>query len=193
MNKKSIFFILFLFGLITSINCQNKKGRIILKIVDSLKSPIPEAAIYLDKVLYHKKTNASGKVIIKYKKAPKIITIYVPDTKLKEIIYSGEKKLTVKYNIIVKEKKKKIYRNIFDYLRAEVSGITISSNNRISVRGAGTFNGSYQPIFILNDRTVNSIQDLNPSNIISVRVLKGSEASVFGARGEYGVIIIKTK
>ena len=193
MNKKSIFFILFLFGLITSIHCQNKKGRIILKIVDSLKSPTPETAIYLDKVLYHKKTNASGKVIIKYKKAPKIITIYVPDTKLKEIIYSGEKKLTVKYNIIVKEKKKKIYRNIFDYLRAEVSGITVSSNNRISVRGAGTFNGSYQPIFILNDRTVNSIQDLNPSNIISVRVLKGSEASVFGARGEYGVIIIKTR
>ncbi|MEO1022813.1 MAG: TonB-dependent receptor plug domain-containing protein, partial [Bacteroidota bacterium] len=57
--------------------------------------------------------------------------------------------------------------------------------------------GGGEPLFIFNDIQVNSYAELynivTPDDIKSIRVLKGPEASAYGARAFNGVIVIKSK
>lgn len=61
-----------------------------------------------------------------------------------------------------------------------------------NIRGLGSINGG-SPL-ILIDGTPGNIATLNPSDIASVSVLKdAASASIYGARGAFGVVLITTK
>lgn len=195
--KQIIFFVI----LITNIQQINSQSFII-KLTDSVKNPIPNASIFLDNVKYSKKTNLKGIVSIEYKKKPKKITIMAPTLNIVELDYNDQKNITLMYDAVIEVKKierkgklkdNRDYRTIYDYIRAKVSGVTVSSDNKIIIRGSGTFNSSTEPLFILNGSPVSGIQDLNPFDVKTVTVLKGPEAAQYGVRGANGVIIIKTK
>jgi TonB-dependent SusC/RagA subfamily outer membrane receptor len=202
MKKNKSFLILLVLLFSYTVFSQNKKNKVIIRLVDSVQTPVPNASIFLDGEKYSKKSNSNGKVTIKYKNKPKIISIYAPKLDIVEVDYKGQKKLTIQYDVIIKSKvikkprflkDKRDYRNIYDYLRARVSGVNVSSDNIVTIRGTGSFNGSTQPLFILNGSPVSGIQDLNPFDVKTVTVLKGPEAAYYGVRGSNGVIIIKTK
>lgn len=93
------------------------------------------------------------------------------------------------------------------------SGTTGSGTN-IVIRGYTTISGSNQPLFIVDGiridgnanttsgfatgggtlTTPNRFQDIDPSNIASVTVLKGlSATAIYGEQGKNGVILISTK
>ena len=66
------------------------------------------------------------------------------------------------------------------------------SGNSVTIRGINT-TGSSTPLFVVNGRTVNSINGIDPSMVKSIEVLKGPSASVYGLQGANGVIIIHLK
>ncbi|HET7622327.1 MAG TPA: SusC/RagA family TonB-linked outer membrane protein [Gemmatimonadaceae bacterium] len=106
--------------------------------------------------------------------------------------------------------------NLVDALSGNASGVTITNSgteggsSRIVIRGASSLTGNNQPLFVVDGVPVNNsatggdgygaidygnaIQDINPSDIKSVSVLKGpNAAALYGSRAANGVILITTK
>jgi TonB-linked SusC/RagA family outer membrane protein len=112
--------------------------------------------------------------------------------------------------------------NIVNALQGKVAGVNITgssgspgASSNINIRGITSFQGSNQPLFIIDgipvsnnvDRTQggptgtltdfqpsNRILDLNLNNVESVNILKGPAAAVlYGSRASAGAIIITTK
>jgi TonB-linked SusC/RagA family outer membrane protein len=112
--------------------------------------------------------------------------------------------------------------NLVNSLQGKVAGVNITSSSgspgasaNINIRGITSFQGSNQPLFVIDgipvsndvDRTVggpistlgdqqpaNRILDLNLGNIESVNILKGPAAAVlYGSRASSGAIVITTK
>ncbi len=92
------------------------------------------------------------------------------------------------------------FRNLVDFLY-RVSGVNItgpSSNPTITVRGISSINSGIEPLYVIDGQaigtnylTVNGM--LNVRDIDNVKILKGSEASLYGVRGANGVIVITTR
>lgn len=109
--------------------------------------------------------------------------------------------------------------NLVSALSGKVSGVTITNSNtaggsaRIVIRGANSLTGNNQPLFVVDGIPVdnsspertgstgynaidygNAVQDVNPSDIESISVLKGpNAAALYGSRAANGAIIITTK
>lgn len=69
---------------------------------------------------------------------------------------------------------------------------------KAQVRGVNSFNSETEPLFIVNGTDVGtsyaSASALVASmEILSVRVLKGPDASLYGVRGGNGVVIVKAR
>jgi TonB-linked SusC/RagA family outer membrane protein len=112
-------------------------------------------------------------------------------------------------------------QNVTNSLNGKVAGLQVVSSggapgspNRVVIRGgAKSISGNNQALFVVDGvpvsnaddgfggstavagaATPNRIADINPNDIESVSVLKGSAASVlYGSRGSNGVILITTK
>lgn len=64
----------------------------------------------------------------------------------------------------------------------------------IRVRGGGSVTQDNSPLYIVDGFPVNSINDIPPTDIESIDVLKdASSSAIYGARGANGVVIITTK
>lgn len=86
-------------------------------------------------------------------------------------------------------------RSLTDMIMAK-PGVTMTSQG-IRIGGVGSF-GNSDPLFVINGTAVSgSYQQIaamiNPNDVISITVLKGSEAAIYGSRGGNGVIVIRTK
>jgi TonB-dependent SusC/RagA subfamily outer membrane receptor len=84
------------------------------------------------------------------------------------------------------------YTNIYDMLKGRLPGVQVSGN-KVTIQGASSFLLSTDPLFIVDGMEVNSIDNIAPSQVESVEVLKGPSASVYGSRGANGVILITLK
>lgn len=87
-------------------------------------------------------------------------------------------------------------------LTATTPGVQIGTSNgqpgsepTIRIRGIGSFNAGNAPLIILDGMPYdNAFSSINPNDIESVTVLKdASSASLYGARGANGVLLINTK
>ncbi|MBP8959134.1 MAG: TonB-dependent receptor plug domain-containing protein [Bacteroidales bacterium] len=81
------------------------------------------------------------------------------------------------------------YSNIYDMIKGEVPGVQVVGK-KITIRGPSSINLSSEPLIIVNGVEVSSIDDISPQQVKSIEVLKGSAASIYGARGAGGVILI---
>ena len=71
-------------------------------------------------------------------------------------------------------------------------GGEVGAEISFNIRGVGSINGG-EP-YVLVDGVEQSMQNVNPSDIESVTVLKDASASaVYGARAAYGVVLVTTK
>ncbi|WP_445719801.1 alpha-2-macroglobulin family protein [Flavobacterium sp.] len=81
----------------------------------------------------------------------------------------------------------------------EISGVAVKydtlSNGRVMIRGFGSVNGNKNPLYVVDGAPYNlDISNINPSDIENITVLKDAAAtSIYGSRGENGVILITTK
>ncbi len=88
-----------------------------------------------------------------------------------------------------------------DALRGNIAGLNVGFSARakgggsLQVRGRTSFNASTSPLIVLDGAIYyGAWEDINPSDIESVDVLKdASSAAVFGAKAASGVIIVTTK
>jgi len=106
--------------------------------------------------------------------------------------------------------------NLVNSLKGNVAGVQITNagptggSSRIVIRGANSIAGDNQPLFIVDGIPVdnssdrnggyggidygNAIQDLDPSNIENISVLKGpAAAALYGSRAANGAVVITTK
>lgn len=85
-------------------------------------------------------------------------------------------------------------------LQGRIAGVDIvsqggypGSGSRIMVRGIGTLNNA-APLYIVDGMYMSSIDQINPSDIQSIDVLKdASSSAIYGSRAANGVVIITTK
>lgn len=87
-----------------------------------------------------------------------------------------------------------MYSNIYDVLRGQISGVHIVGD-RVIIRGGTTFSGSDEALFVVDGDIVSKFvfSSVPTSEIKSIKVLKGSEASIYGSRGGNGVVEVETK
>jgi len=86
-------------------------------------------------------------------------------------------------------------RSLTDMILAK-PGVSMTSQG-LRIGGIGSFSNS-DPLFIINGNAVDApysqiITMVNPNDVVSITILKGSEAAIYGSRGGNGVIIIRTK
>ena len=110
--------------------------------------------------------------------------------------------------------KKSVPTSIDQALQGRAAGVQIQANTgtpggstSIRIRGVNSLNASNQPIFVIDGVVVDSSSDagdtqassnplasINPSDIVSMDVLKDASATaIYGARASNGVIMITTK
>ena len=74
------------------------------------------------------------------------------------------------------------------------SGEPGNENASILIRGVGTFSGAGTSPLVLIDDVPGNLDDVNPSDIESVSILKdASSAAIYGSRAANGVILVTTK
>ncbi|MCR5862078.1 TonB-dependent receptor [Flavobacterium sp. J372] len=91
--------------------------------------------------------------------------------------------------------------NVAEALTGRLAGVNVTSAEgspdseiKIRVRGNGSISQDSSPLLIVDGFPVNSINDISPSDIDTVTVLKdASSTAIYGSRGANGVIIITTK
>lgn len=81
------------------------------------------------------------------------------------------------------------YTNIYDLIRGKVPGVQVTGN-KITIRGINSINSGTDPLFVVDGVVVNTIENINPRQVKSITVLKGSDAAIYGSRGAGGVIMI---
>jgi TonB-dependent SusC/RagA subfamily outer membrane receptor len=84
------------------------------------------------------------------------------------------------------------YTDIFQLIRSEFSGVTISGGS-VYIRGSGSFSGQTQALIIVNGSSITAIDWIQPCQIKSINILKDNEAAIYGTRGGNGVVVIETK
>ncbi|MFN2337116.1 MAG: TonB-dependent receptor plug domain-containing protein, partial [Bacteroidales bacterium] len=84
------------------------------------------------------------------------------------------------------------YTNIYELIQGKVPGVQVTGN-KITIRGIGSMNLSTDPLFVVDGVVVYSIDNISPSQVKSISVLKGSNAAIYGTRGANGVILITMK
>lgn len=99
---------------------------------------------------------------------------------------------------------KVVASNPAEALQGKAAGVQVLSNGgapgaapRILIRGVTTFNGSTQPLLVLDGVLLpasTSLNFINPLDIESIQVLKDAAASaIYGSRASNGVLLITTK
>lgn len=106
--------------------------------------------------------------------------------------------------------KRSIPTSIEQVLDGRAAGVMIQSNSgtpggstSIRIRGTNSLNATNQPIFVIDgvvvdssidDDTNNPLASINPSDVVSMDILKDASATaIYGARASNGVIMITTK
>jgi TonB-linked SusC/RagA family outer membrane protein len=87
-------------------------------------------------------------------------------------------------------------------MQGKIAGVDVSSNERpgtvpnINIRGVRSLTASNSPLFVVDNIPLSTggIENINPSDIESIDVLKDASATaIYGSRGANGVVIITTK
>ena len=105
---------------------------------------------------------------------------------------------------------KSVPTTIDQVLQGRAAGVQIQANSgtpgassSIRIRGINSLNATNQPVFVIDgvvidsatdDETSNPLSTINPSDIVSLDILKDASATaIYGSRASNGVIMITTK
>ncbi len=80
------------------------------------------------------------------------------------------------------------YSDIYEILR-ELPGVIVSGNS-VRIQGVSSLNSGTQPLFVVDGMPVGTIDQISPSTVANISVLKGASTATYGSRGVNGVILI---
>ncbi len=97
--------------------------------------------------------------------------------------------------------KKTNMNNVAETLTGRVAGVQVVSSEgspdadiKIRIRGGGSLTQDASPLVIVDGFPIASLNDIAPSDIESITVLKdASSTAIYGSRGSNGVILVTTK
>lgn len=142
------------------------------------------------------------------KASPKMTVVLEEDnTALEEVVVIGygavkRKDLTTAVSTI--DEKALANRPIVSAAQAiqgKAAGVAVQQPNgapgaglTVRVRGTTSFNGSNEPLYVVDGVPVDNVNFLSPSDIESMQILKdASSAAIYGSRGANGVVLITTR
>jgi hypothetical protein len=197
-----------------SANCQKSQNRekkklVIIGVVKNVdKTPIANAQIYVDTVYTNQVSDELGNYRVVTTTDAKKIVAYSPKAGFCEVDINGQKTinliLTAKTLVLprfivenkiafvekkTKPKKVNVYTDIYQMIRQEVHGVLVTGRS-IVVQQPNSFFGSTTPLFVVDGHIVPSLDYINPQEVKSIRLLKGSEATIYGNDGANGVICV---
>jgi len=198
-------------GVVTDVNKKPIKGAMIF--VDQLKTN----SVTNSKGLYHVKVDPAAKEILVYSPlngADKLeitggtainfildkakLNTFIPmlpkEEEMIDIGYSrvSKKNVTTEVGKIEGQRDyQQTYTNIFEMIKDEVPGVEVVDKT-IRIRNAFSFQLNADPLFVVDGIIVPRIDDISPFDVKSISVLKGASASIYGAQGANGVILITT-
>ena len=134
------------------------------------------------------------------------VTIEEDNNSLEEVVVVGygvqKKKLVTGATVQVKgdDIAKLSTTDAFTALQGQTPGVMILQNSgqagegyKVNIRGIGT-TGNSDPLYVIDGVAGGSLNDLNPSDIESIDVLKdAASAAIYGARAANGVILVTTR
>jgi TonB-linked SusC/RagA family outer membrane protein len=88
-----------------------------------------------------------------------------------------------------------------DALKGQMAGVQVRSVTgqpgeplEIRVRGSASISAANDPLYVVDGVPVEDLQNLDPTNIESIEVLKdAASAAIYGSRGANGVVLVTTK
>jgi TonB-dependent SusC/RagA subfamily outer membrane receptor len=113
------------------------------------------------------------------------VSLAYSETNQKYVVSESQSTKTSKDN--------RTYNTIYDMIRGKVAGVSVSNDNKITIRGSSSIKYIGPPIFVVNGMIVSNIDFLIPNNVKSIEILKDAEAAIYGSRGSAGAIVITTK
>lgn len=137
------------------------------------------------------------------------VTLVTSSKSLNELVVTGymtQKKADLTGAVTVVDskdiEKKHGSTNVLTALQGKVPGMTVSTDGNpagngtgVRIRGLTSVNGA-PPLIVIDGVPASgmNLRDINPNNIASIQVLKDAySASIYGAQGAGGVILIQTK
>jgi TonB-linked SusC/RagA family outer membrane protein len=86
-------------------------------------------------------------------------------------------------------------------IQGKAAGVMVAQTNgspdselMIRVRGTTSFNGSNNPLYVVDGVPVDNLKFLSPTDIENIQILKdASSAAIYGSRAANGVVIINTR
>jgi TonB-dependent SusC/RagA subfamily outer membrane receptor len=204
---KTVKIVFFALLLVTSF--VNAQTTVTGKVMNRKNKPLANALIYLDTINSNVVTNKAGEFSLIVPEKVKIIQVYSKKHGWLRSVYSKETKMDFMYldsapvtdksltppNGLKPEKDKSTvsYRTIYDMMRGRIAGVVVQQDNTIIIRGVNSIKNNSEPLFVVDGNVVSSIDYIVPNEVQSITVLKDAEASIYGARGASGVIVIKLK
>lgn len=137
-----------------------------------------------------------------------VVPLKVDEKGLEEVVvvgYSSQKRVNLTGSVATvtsKELEKRTVTKASQALQGQMSGISVrqtsgnpgSNSASLVIRGQGTFSGAGNSPLVLVDGIESSIDNVDPSDIESVSVLKdAASAAIFGSKAANGVILVETK
>jgi TonB-dependent SusC/RagA subfamily outer membrane receptor len=130
------------------------------------------------------------------------VTLKSDSAELQEVVVVG---YGVKKNLVtgsissISSKQIESNARVEQVLQGRTSGVTVVSSSGspgsgAKVRISAGSNGNSDPLYIVDGMKVSTIENLAPSDIANVEVLKdAASAAIYGTEGANGVVIITTK
>ena len=185
------------------------------KVLNLDQKPIEGAIFYIDNVRTSYKSKSNGSYKIKVSPSALKLMATSPEDGICDTMINEQTTLNLTLNGIAdtqasepvdagketgrhdsgnkpaksRAKKMNTYANIYQMIRGEVSGVVVSGRN-IQIQQGHSFFGSSEPLYTVNGIIVPSIDFVNPVEVKSIAVLKGSAAAIYGLHGTNGVISI---
>ena len=200
-----------------------KYDKIISGVVTDESGPLPGVSVIIKGTSYGTETDFDGNYSIKVKDGDELIYSFVgmasvsrkinskgnvnvvlqADNQLDEVVVTGygvkREKRSLSY-AVTKVESEEMDDSIANVLSGKVAGVQIVNNDgapgadaEVIIRGLGSMSNAKNALYIV-DGVVVSEFDINGTEVLSMTVLKGKEASaIYGTKGANGVILITTK
>lgn len=187
------------------------------KVVNQNNDPIAEAFLYIDGMKTSTFTQTDG--LYKIKVSPSALNLEVRSEKYGDCSTPINDQTTINFTLNGAESKASLpvdsnqengsegkdkkskgpnsrkmntYNDIYQMIRMEVSGVVVSGKS-IQIKQGHSFLGTKTPLFVINGVIVNTIDNVNPVDVKSIKVITGSSAAIYGVNGSNGVISITLK
>ena len=87
------------------------------------------------------------------------------------------------------------YSDIFELIKGRFPSVQViggGTEKEVIIRGISSNSSSNCALYVVDGLVLNSISSILPSHVKSINVIKDGTASIYGARGGNGVVVIET-